>query len=274
MNRRYVFKIVLPATLAVVFSATAESSHAGLLDWLFPGRRARRTSYLVTQYPVGCNNTSACGMCAPQQPQTSGFTPQTTYRTVWAPVPVTTYRAGAGAMQPCTSYTWQARRVPYVSFQPALGQVSPCGSYGVGGCAAGACSSGTCGTGFSYRPTATTAGYAMSSSATPWVSTDVMGATYEQPTTLGYANGNAFSPDAGCRSCGAATSGPQPMPYTDTPALHSGGSASGLADSPAGASAWQTVPPTDGVAGGRRRGQRTPPPAKRNALQPVPAHDR
>jgi hypothetical protein len=54
--------------------------------------------------------------------------PEVAYRTVWQPVPVTTYRRTVSTnpatglpmtcTQPCTTYTYQARRVPYTTFRP------------------------------------------------------------------------------------------------------------------------------------------------------------
>ncbi len=87
-----------------------------------------RTSY-SNPAAANCNN---CGQGNCQQTVVQ-YLPQVAYRTVWEPIPVTTYRRTVNyntpnglpmtCTQPCTSYTYQARRVPYTTFRPVYAQV-------------------------------------------------------------------------------------------------------------------------------------------------------
>lgn len=141
-------------TLATVVGV-ALPADAALLDWLFPRRRAAQRQYYVlpagttaaapytasyapytansapytTNYAPYTTNyaphTTNYGSWRPSTTPYAWYAPQTQYRSLWAQVPVTTYRpVGTNSLQPCTSYAWQTQRVPVTSFQPALGAVT------------------------------------------------------------------------------------------------------------------------------------------------------
>ncbi|MCA9262453.1 MAG: hypothetical protein KDA60_01345 [Planctomycetales bacterium] len=126
---------------------TSTCTAGPILDWLFPGMAARRaqrelywsqpgtTTYSVpvSAYYGGYPQWSAGN---PYQSFYSGYAPSSNFRTVWSPVPVTSFRpvtyvnplatGSTTSVQPCTTYSWQARRVPYVSYSPTISQY---GSY-------------------------------------------------------------------------------------------------------------------------------------------------
>ena len=150
-QRRFTFRwILIACAILGSFAIPSNADAAGLLDWLFP-RRAERVqrrlqrrlarvdgtgNRITTNFRAfgGANGTGTVPgtwngwsqIPANQAPAltgtTAGFAPTTSYRTVWSPVPVTTYQVGTnGCQTPCTSYSWQARRVPYTTFQPTTG---------------------------------------------------------------------------------------------------------------------------------------------------------
>ena len=116
-------------TTTVVFASLLPSATAdacGLMDWLF-GRQET-----VAMMPVA--GPTACNSCAPQTVACSPpvqtcmrVVPQTTYSTVWARKPVTTYRPVSSVdpctgcqvtcMKPCTSYKYELQRVPYTTYR-------------------------------------------------------------------------------------------------------------------------------------------------------------
>ena len=161
-QRRSTFRWILIACAIVgSFAMPTNADAAGLLDWLFP-RRAERvqrrlqrrlarvggSSNAYTTGYRGYGGTAATNGYAYQPGtwngwsqipansatafsglnsgwsgvRTAGYAPTTSYRTVWTPVPVTTYKPSAsGCQTPCNSYSWQARRVPYTTYQPSTG---------------------------------------------------------------------------------------------------------------------------------------------------------
>lgn len=138
-------KITKSAIVCVVMLSVGGSTcEAGpILDWLFPNRASRREASNVGQltYRIPLNG---------YQYNMSGYSPTTSYRSVWAPIPVTSYRPvsyvnplSTGTqtnMLPCNTQQWQARRVPYTSYRPSslfgggsgwqtVGQSAPVSSY-------------------------------------------------------------------------------------------------------------------------------------------------
>jgi hypothetical protein len=113
-----------------------------LTDWLFHRRNQTPTVAYYGAVPAPAAAASATPSAA--VPSSSGgpgyceetvvrYVPEVAYRTVWQPVPVTTYKRTVNynpstglpitCTQPCTTYTYQARRVPYTTFRPVYTQV-------------------------------------------------------------------------------------------------------------------------------------------------------
>lgn len=131
---------------AMLLAAPAQSS--ACCGWLFGGWGARttyRTPYFAQTY-APAYSAPACTSCAPQ---TVRYVPQTSYRTVYRPVPVTSYAAVTYSdpctacpvtyYRPVTSWAYQAAYVPYTTYRlvysnPCIPSVSidPCSSYGPG----------------------------------------------------------------------------------------------------------------------------------------------
>ncbi|MEZ6114976.1 MAG: hypothetical protein R3C28_00135 [Pirellulaceae bacterium] len=174
--------------------ALPQSASAGpLLDWLLRRRANRTTAY----YPGACNTCSDGSYCEQTVVQ---YVPQVAYRTVWQPVPVTTYQKTVSCnpatglpiecTKPCTSYTYQARRVPYTTYRPVYGKVPVCGNNNT--VAAMPISSTTT----SYAPAASCCGsssWLAGNYATPSYSTP----SYTSPgyTNPGYSAPNSYSPN-------------------------------------------------------------------------------
>ena len=105
-----------------------DASACRLWDRLFR-RRAATTAYS----PAACNTCSDGSYCEQTVVQ---YVPQVAYRTVWQPVPVTTYKRTVSCnpmtglpiecTKPCTTYSYQARRVPYTTYRPVYGKVPVC----------------------------------------------------------------------------------------------------------------------------------------------------
>ena len=153
---------------------------------------------------------SACSPCATTcyKPQQScRYVPQTSYRTEYCNVPVTTYRpvttcdpctgCSTTCMKPCTTYQRQARQVPYTSYRmvcetryaPVVSCQSsvcdPCGSpCGLGNCSTGACATGNCATGNCATGNCATGNCATVSGTvgTPAASPSLPGQNTPQPT--------------------------------------------------------------------------------------------
>ena len=153
---------------------------------------------------------SACSPCATTcyKPQQScRYVPQTSYRTEYCNVPVTTYRpvttcdpctgCSTTCMKPCTTYQRQARQVPYTSYRmvcetryaPVVSCQSsvcdPCGSpCGLGNCSTGACATGSCATGNCATGNCATGNCATVSGTvgTPAASPSLPGQNTPQPT--------------------------------------------------------------------------------------------
>jgi hypothetical protein len=155
--KAYVNCLWLIITAVAVWIADSSSCNACLLDWMFPRRVERPvyavyypsapvTSGCVCPAPTTCGYVSGAACAAPAAAPVAtyySYAPQTRFRTVWARVPVTSFRPVVAtsaacptvttALQPCTSYTWQAQRVPYLTLFPQI----PSPGWPV--CANGAC---------------------------------------------------------------------------------------------------------------------------------------
>lgn len=108
---------------AMLLAAPAQSNACAFLDCLFGGWGAARSTYMAPY--VAQTYAPACApSCAPQ---TCQYVPQTSYRTVYRSVPVTTYRAAIGCdpcsgcpvtyYRPVTRWTSQAHLIPYTTYR-------------------------------------------------------------------------------------------------------------------------------------------------------------
>ena len=116
--------IITCGIAAMLLAAPAQSS--ACCGWLFGGWGAQttyRTPYFARTYaPV--YSAPACTSCVPQ---TVRYVPQTSYRTVYRPVPVTSYAAQTCSdpctgcpvtyYRPVTSWAYQAAYVPYTTYR-------------------------------------------------------------------------------------------------------------------------------------------------------------
>lgn len=124
--------------LAVLLAAPAESNACRCLDGLFglspTGQTTYRPLFGAADYAPA---PAACTSCVGQ---TCQYVPQTSYRTVYRPVAVTTYR-------PVTGWTYRPQLVPYTTYRviysnpcvpcASCSPCNPCSSCGP--CAGGAC---------------------------------------------------------------------------------------------------------------------------------------
>jgi hypothetical protein len=157
---------------------------------------------------------------------TTGYTPPT-YQTNWVQVPVTTYRAvittdpatglPMNAVQPCTTYTWQARRTPTTWFSRLWSPSAPPFA-----------SSTASPTVTAYAPQTvappvigyggTTTMYAPQQAAYPPATVAAPAAAAYAPTTTQYAPATSY-PEATCAGLSAPTTAPPAAaPYGNYPA--------------------------------------------------------
>ncbi len=181
-----------------------------LTDWLFH-RRTQTPAvayYGAAPVPVAAPATVPTAAAAPGSSCGPGYceetvvryVPEVAYRTVWQPVPVTTYKRTVNynpstglpitCTQPCTTYTYQARRVPYTTFRPVYTQVPvsspatpvttmPISTVPVA--APSSCSTCTPSTVPSYTPAPSYTPYQGGSSATPYYPPSTAPTTAEPP---------------------------------------------------------------------------------------------
>ena len=124
-GRQWVKSTIAVAVFAGHLSAPANCDAGPFLDWLF---HRNRTPVPVAPAAGYAANTSGCCGAAYCEQTVLRYMPQVAYRTVWQPVPVTTYKRTVSynpttglpitCTQPCMTYTYQARRVPYTSYRP------------------------------------------------------------------------------------------------------------------------------------------------------------
>ena len=214
MGHRYLGR--LPYVLAAsVFAGSlcipVDSEACPLLDRIFRRRQARRMAF--SQPAVGACSTGACGNGAYCEQTVVNYVPQTSYRTVWQPVPVTTYRRTTHCnpatglpitcTRPCTTYTYQARRVPYTSYRPVYTKVpvsvptqtvNYMPTVAPGGC--NTCSIGGT-TGYSSIPNYGAPGYSIPSSRAPqsYSSNGATGATQWERVDPGTSSSGGYRSD-------------------------------------------------------------------------------
>ena len=114
----------------LLFGGFASNVQAGpLLDWLMGKNRVSANPQVAYMPATQCQNCTV-----PCQRQVGNYVRQTSYRTNWVQVPVTSYRPVATTdpvsgctvtcMRPCTTYRWQAQRVPFTSYRPVVSTVN------------------------------------------------------------------------------------------------------------------------------------------------------
>ena len=211
MDRESIKRWVVISALTATSLMIPGEAKACFLDWF--RRREPTTSYYppATAAPAG----ASCGAAYCEQ-TVLRYVPQVAYRTVWQPVPVTTYRRTVSynpssglpmtCTQPCTSYTYQARRVPYTSFRPVYTQVPV--TNGTSGC-------NSCQT--TVAPPATATPYYQSPAASQPAFTPSTGGL---PTTSDLPGASPWEPVQPAVPSPAATNGgyPAPPPTTTDPA--------------------------------------------------------
>ena len=299
----------------VIWSASARESKA-IFDWLCPsnwhGNGAAVTTYAppFAGRPVVVAPAPALTVAPvyPLQPAVCAYVPQTSYRTAYSPMPVTTCQA-VRASDPCTgcpvtvfrpitTYTYRPVLVPYTSYRVVA--MNPCGSCCAapvcGSCAmlraaharraahapaaCGGCSS--CGSGISLGiPSSGCSSCAASSAPITYAPGPAMPA----PGPSTYAPGpSTYAP--GPTSSQVITSGPLPMPASSggvptpasssgvpTPADSRGGPTPTFAPSTPSSSQPSTSPSSPTTYGSPKSGQSVPAPGIRTspANTPVPA---
>lgn len=233
-DRRFV---VVSTLLYLLSGSVFTTTEAGCFDWLFhrnksqpiaqttPPATAPRT---VAAYPPQTNSSCGPGWC---QQTVVRYMPQIAYRTVYQPVPVTTYRTSTSinptnglprtCTRPCTSYQYQARRVPYTTYQPVYTTVPVSDPLAANQSSA-------------FAPVAPT------SNATPW-----------RPAPAAYQSGYASSPS--CNGC--SQPGAQASPWTSSPPASYGSSSM---SEPAGATEWQPLNQAGGPPSGAPYGSAAP----------------
>jgi hypothetical protein len=171
----------------------------------------------------------------------TGYTPPN-YQTNWVQVPVTTYRhvittdPATGqlinAVQPCTTYTWQARRTPSNWFSNLWPQATP---------PQVAAPVATAPVVTGYAPQAYAA-----SPATAWGTTTNFApqSTVVLPQTSNYAPATTTVPEATC--AGAAVTAPATSPYAGFPPVTSPPSTSPFSSTPP--STYPLVPSAPGAS--------------------------
>ncbi len=132
MDRKSIGKATILLTAWFSGYATSEDCRACGLFNCFKRNPTPVTSYYpaTTTYSPQASTPSCGGNCGAGYCEQTvlRYVPQVAYRTVWQPVPVTTYRRTVSCnpstglpitcTQPCTTYTYQVRRVPYTTFRP------------------------------------------------------------------------------------------------------------------------------------------------------------
>ncbi|MCA9147758.1 MAG: hypothetical protein KDA92_00600 [Planctomycetales bacterium] len=123
-GRKWIIGALVVATIGGQLAAPANLQAGPILDWLF---HRNRTPVVPVTTNYAPNTTGCCGAAYCEQ-TVLRYVPQVAYRTVWQPVPVTTYKRTVSynpstglpitCTQPCQTYTYQARRVPYTTYRP------------------------------------------------------------------------------------------------------------------------------------------------------------
>lgn len=228
---------------------------------------AYRAGYAGTNGPAPTGGSCGPGVC---YETVLRYLPETSYRTQWAPVPVTQYTTSTSTnpatglpitcTRPCTTYTWQARREPYTSFRPIYQQVplsgDPAFAQPLAGYANGVGVDGaTAAPVRAFRPFGglftrdrSNSTYAPNVVATPPASGLAWGGMLPPATAGGNLpiaasptpNTYAYTPPtSGCASCGGASSSSAPVSAPPYGTPYSDGSASSFPS--------QAVPQSDGT---------------------------
>jgi len=147
--------VVTVAVVAALWLAMpVESQACEFLERLFGCNCGSAKSTYVPAYvapsayaPAYAPSCAPCAApCASCAPQTCQYVPQTCYRTVYQPVPVTTCQATPccdpctgcpmTAYYPTTTWTYQARLIPYTTYRIVYSNpCSPCAGYSYSPCA-------------------------------------------------------------------------------------------------------------------------------------------
>jgi hypothetical protein len=116
-NATVLFATLLPANPA---------SACGVMDWLFGKQET------VAMMPVAAPVAPQATACSQPMQTCMRVVPQTTYATVWARKPVTTYSPVTSVdpatgcqticMKPCTSYKYELQRVPQTTYRTEVVQ--------------------------------------------------------------------------------------------------------------------------------------------------------
>jgi len=152
--------VIAVCSVGLVCSAITSDSDAGWVRRWLARRWIAGRGLFMRHHRLGPEAVPVAQPCAQPSPQPAiQYVPQTSYRTEWSCVPVTTYRpvtvtdprscCPVTCMRPCTTYQWQARRVPYTTFRAVCATLAP--TQVLGAPAAG-CS--TCGPTTSVVPSA------------------------------------------------------------------------------------------------------------------------
>lgn len=155
--------IILAVTVTIVASMAVSASACECIDNLLPWNWGRNNQYAATTYAPPFSATSAPAMASYSTPstyataRTACYVPQTSYRTVYRNVPVTSCQT-VNSCDPCTgcpvtyyrpvtSYQKTAQLVPYTTYRMVWQNTPTCytANYNTG-CYSGGCYSGVCGT--------------------------------------------------------------------------------------------------------------------------------
>ena len=131
MDRKWIVRIIALLTAGLGGLTFPDDCRAcSLFNCFKPTQTPAATYYPPTTTYSPTTSAGCGGNCGAAQCEQTvlRYVPQVAYRTVWQPVPVTTYRRTVSnnpatglpitCTQPCTTYTYQARRVPYTTFRP------------------------------------------------------------------------------------------------------------------------------------------------------------
>jgi hypothetical protein len=191
-----------------------ESQACGLFD-CFKRKQTPVTAYYPPTTTAPAAPGASCGPATCEQ-TVLRYVPQVAYRTVWQPVPVTTYRRTVSTnpatglpitcTQPCTTYTYQARRVPYTTFRPVYATepvvTAPAATVAPTTIAPAPSSCSNCAAASPAQPyyssPATTPGYTAPSYTTPsYTAPSYTAPSYTAPSyTAPSADGSATAPQA------------------------------------------------------------------------------
>ncbi len=265
-------RLILVTVALGVVSQPHTANACRLWDWLL--RRDSNTTATTALYPgvTALSPAATCGQATCEQTVVR-YVPQVTYRTVWQPVPVTTYRRTVSynpatglpitCTQPCTTYTYQARRVPQTSYRPVLTNVPLRGDACAVASAPAATSSAACGCDstsgqapYYSAPVAPSTPGASSSGAT-----DGAGATPWEPVGPNAAGGEPHPASPESSATDPANERPRLDPDVNTSSYRATPQAAADRQAPS----WPSE---------RRAGQRPVTPPRPSQVRPLPDRQR